>query len=114
MYRTALMELVKISRKPNVISEISMNDFNILKSKGILTRIRFGKADISIDFLKNWYDHIKVKFGIGIVDNNIINDSQLDEEFETFLKEKYQITDTNLLIFLQKYFRDLIIGFRIK
>ncbi|NVM04768.1 MAG: hypothetical protein HWN67_20780 [Candidatus Helarchaeota archaeon] len=107
------MELIKISRKPHVISEISMKDFNILKNKGILTRIRYGKADINIDFLKNWYDYIKIKFGIGIVDNNVIKDSQLDDEFKNFLKEKYEITNPNLINFLQKYFRELIIGFRI-
>ncbi|MFX0137665.1 MAG: hypothetical protein ACFFDN_28760 [Candidatus Hodarchaeota archaeon] len=91
-----------------------MKDFNILKNKGILTRIRYGKADITIDFLKNWYDYLKEKFSIEIIDDTIIKDSQLNEEFENFLKEKYEITNPNLINFLQKYFRELIIGFRIK
>ena len=108
------MELIKISTKPNIISEISMKDFNILKNKGILTRIRYGKVDLTTEFLRNWYNYIKGKFSIEIVDDNIINDSQLNDEFKLFLEENYEINNFNLIYFLQKYFKELIIGFRIK
>lgn len=107
-----LKEVVKISRKPTIISDISIKDINFLKQKGVLTRIRFGKVDISTDFLKNWYDYIKEKYGISIVDKNIIKDSELNDEFKIFLNNEYDVTDLNLIDFLQRNFKELIVDFR--